>query len=97
VAATLFSSLAGARGGRSPDLEDADRKTWLTDLVIALSAFPSLPDGAKQYARPELRKRLPEVDQLEAQPNIHQAFSKISRIFCKSERVTSILRIASSY
>jgi hypothetical protein len=99
AAAKLFDTLSTARGGCPTDLDDARRRTWVTDLVIALSAFPSLPPRAARYRGAELNKLLPKVDQLEARPgiNIQQTLSKIERVFTKGQRVLSIPSIVSGH
>jgi hypothetical protein len=81
AAVTLFDTLKPAQGGSLSDSDDASRRTWATDLVTALSAFPSLPPGAIQYTKAELKGLLPSVDQLEARLGIRQALCKIEDIF----------------
>jgi hypothetical protein len=97
AAVTLFQSLETVQEGSRPDVDEAIRRTWVTDLVIALSAFPSLPPSATQYRRTELKRLLPSADQLEPRPGIQQAMSKIERIFTKGQRMPLTPWIASSH
>jgi hypothetical protein len=97
AAVRLFDALEAVLRGSSQDVNEANRKTWATDLVIALSAFPSLPPGAKHYRKTKLQELLPSADRLDARPGVPSALAKIERIFTSSQRVLSHLRIAPSH
>jgi hypothetical protein len=95
AAPKLFDALEAARD--DINLDSSIRQQLIDDLLIALSAFPSLPPGATRYSRTSLKNMLPSVDEREAAPVIQQALSKIKRIFTESQRMHSTLRIASSH